>query len=118
MIDLTKVFEAIISLIFAVITYFLIPYLKSKKEQADQEKSQAELDAAIKRREDLRTWVRIGVKAAEMMFNESGKGKEKYDYVFSYIKELLEAKGYTYSDQEIKMMIESEVLGLKKTASE
>ena len=60
MTDLTNIASAIITLIVAVITTFLIPYLKAKVD--------AEKFAKIK------NWVKVAVEAAEMIYNGTGRG--------------------------------------------
>lgn len=76
MIDLTPIFKAILALLAALVTYKLIPWIKSKTT-AEQ---QALLSATV----------RTLVYAAEQLYG-AGKGAEKLDYV---IKEL-EARGFT-----------------------
>lgn len=60
MTDLTNIASAIITLIVAVITTFLIPYLKAKVD--------AEKFAKIK------NWVKVAVEAAEMITTEQVEG--------------------------------------------
>lgn len=97
MTDLTNIASAIITLIVAVITTFLIPYLKAKVD--------AEKFAKIK------NWVKVTVEAAEMIYNGTGRGAEKKAYVLNYLKE----KGYTLDLDSIDNLIESAVLELKKS---
>lgn len=86
-----------ITLIVAVITTFLIPYLKAKVD--------AEKFAKIK------NWVKAAVEAAEMIYNGTGRGAEKKAYVLNYLKE----KGYTLDLDSIDNLIEFAVLALKKS---
>lgn len=117
-IDLTKIISLAFMLLSATVTYFIIPYLKAKKEEADKEKTAAELEEEAQKLDTIRNWVRIGIMAAEMIFRESGMGQEKYTYVFDYVQKLINEKGYSYNVQEIKMLIESEVLELKNNLIE
>mgnify|MGYP002767786998 CR=1 FL=1 len=55
MIDITNVVSAVITLLVAVITTFLIPYLK---EKVDAEKF-----------EKIKAWTKVAVEAAEMIYN-------------------------------------------------
>lgn len=95
MIDLTDVVSAIITLILAVITTFLIPYLKTKIEANKFEK--------------IKSWVKVAVEAAEMIYVGKGRGEEKKKYVIQY----LNSKGYTIDTESINNLIESAVLELK-----
>ena len=95
MIDLTPVFNAIITLMAALITAFVIPWLKRKIS--------AEKMAEIKK------WTKIAVEAAEMIFKGSNLGQTKKAYVSNYLKE----KGYTLDEDSIEALIESTVLEMK-----
>lgn len=95
MIDLTDVVSAIITLILAVITTFLVPYLKTKIEANKFEK--------------IKSWVKVAVEAAEMIYTGTGRGEEKKNYVIQY----LNSKGYTIDTESINNLIESAVLELK-----
>ena len=57
MIDLTPIMEAIIALVVAVITAFVIPWLKGK------------------------------IEAAEQLYNGTGRGEEKKAYVVKFLQE-------------------------------
>lgn len=97
MIDLTDIISAVITLIVAVITTFLIPYLKSKVDEM--------------KFENIKTWVKVAVEAAEMIYTGTGRGEEKKAYVLNY----LNSKGYTIDTESINNLIESAVLELKNS---
>ena len=91
--DYTEIILGIIGLIVAVLSAFLIPYIKSKytKEQIDR-------------------WENIinnGVAAAEQLYN-SNQGKEKKEYVLKYLQE----NGVNLDMATIENMIEASVLRL------
>ena len=89
-IDLTPIFQAVIALLAALVTYKLIPWIKSKTT-AEQ---QALLTATV----------RTLVYAAEQLYG-AGKGTEKLDYV---IKEL-EARGFTADRAAIEAAVAEEL---------
>lgn len=97
MTDLTTIFSAIITLVIALITTFLIPYIKSKTsaEQFDT----------------IKSWVKIAVQAAEMIYAESGMGNAKKTYVIEY----LNGKGYKIDAKSLDNLIEAAVLELKNS---
>lgn len=97
MVDLTPIITAVLTLIFSLITAFLIPYIKTKVS--------AEQFATIK------LWVQVAVQAAEMLYVGSGRGEEKKKYVL----EFLNSKGFTLNAEEIENLIESAVLELKQS---
>lgn len=61
----------------------------------------------IYRNENVIKWVKIAVKAAEQIYNESGQGKEKFDYVSEWI-----SKKFKISETDLKNLIESAVYEL------
>lgn len=93
--DIDKIVEAFIALISAIITYYLIPLIKTKIE-ADK------LDR-------IKEWVRIAVQSAEMMYSGSGRGDEKKEYVLQYLK----GKGFKLDADTLNNLVESAVLELK-----
>lgn len=95
MVDLTPVITAVLTLAIALVTTFLIPYLRARltAEQLD----------TIKR------WVNIAVRAAEMIFSGTGQGAAKKAYVVDF----LNSKGFTLNEKEIDNLIEAAVLELK-----
>ena len=97
MVDLTPIITTVLTLIFSLITAFLIPYIKTKVS--------AEQFATIK------LWVQVAVQAAEMLYVGSGRGEEKKKYVLDF----LNSKGFTLNTEEIDNLIESAVLELKQS---
>lgn len=95
MIDLTPIINAAILLVAALVTTFLVPWIKANTDE--------------KQRDELLLWARVAVNAAEQLYQGSGRGEEKKAYVFAF----LEKKGYTANPDEIEAVIESLVLGLK-----
>ena len=87
---------ALITFIGAIITYIIVPFLKSKttKEQRD----------------NTVFWVQIAVNAAEQIYKEKGKGKNKKEYVL----EFLNSKGIKITDDQLDALIEATVYELNK----
>lgn len=96
MTDLTPIIEGVITLAVAIITAFVIPYLKEKIGAAKYAK--------------MVEWVHVGVKAAEMLYTGVGRGAEKK----AYVVELLYEKGFTVDADSLDALIESAVLELQK----
>lgn len=96
MIDLTPVVNAIIALIAAAISVFLIPWIKEKIE--------------AEKLEQIMGWVTIAVEAAEQIYRESGMGAKKKAYVLDFLAK----KGCTLDADSVDAMIESAVLNLKQ----
>ena len=95
MIDLTPIANSIIALIAALISAFLIPYIKRK--------------ISAEKLAEIQEWVTVAVRAAEMIYTGTGRGAEKKQYVLEFLAE----KGYTLDIDSIENLIESAVLDLK-----
>lgn len=95
MIDLTPVINAVIVLAAALITAFVIPWVKRNTTAQD--------------REEFLRWVDIAVAAAEQLFYTT-QGPEKKKYVIQFLKE----KGFTLSEEEVNAAIEGAVLKLHR----
>ncbi|MBQ4187829.1 MAG: holin [Firmicutes bacterium] len=91
MIDLTVIVKAVVTLILALITSFLIPMIKAK---VDADKLQT-----------IQTWVMIAVEAAEQIFNQPRMGEQKK----AFVEEFLMSKGFTLSVDEMDSLIEAAV---------
>lgn len=96
MFDITPVIEAAAALIAALITAFLIPYIKSKTTAQQQA--------------EINQWVKIAVAAAEQIYIGSGRGEEKKKYVLEW----LHAHGITLDTAKIDAMIEAAVYELNQ----
>lgn len=96
MIDITSIVNAVIALLAAVVSTFLVPWIKGKVEAQKLEK--------------IMDWVTIAVSAAEQIYNESGMGEKKKQYVLDF----LEGKGLTVDINSVDAMIEAAVYGLKE----
>lgn len=93
MTNLTPIAAALVVLISALISAFVIPYLRARttKEQLDE----------------AMFWIRHFVEAAEQIYSSS-QGEEKKNYVLNKLTE----KGYEIDLDELSDLIESEVLKL------
>ena len=99
MIDLTPILEAILALLAALVTYKLIPWIKSKTTAEQQSL--------------LAATVKTLVYAAEQLYG-AGKGAEKLDYV---IKEL-EARGFTADRAAIEAAVAEQLNYIQAEKSE
>ena len=95
MIDLTPIFQAVVALLGALITYKLIPWIKSKTS----EQQQANLYAAA----------RIAVYAAEQLYG-AGRGDEKLDYAIAALKRA----GFDLDKELVRETIEEIVNGMNR----
>ena len=98
--NITPVINAVIALLFALFTAFVLP--------ATLRKVGADIDA--KSLEKLLAWVKIAVAAAEQLF-ASTQGQDKLQYVLKFLAD----KGFTVDTEEIHNAVEAEVLKLHTT---
>ncbi len=94
MIDMTPVFNALITLLAGLITAFVIPWLKARLT-AQQQQNAAH-------------WAGVLGAAAEQMFSGSNRGEEK----LRWVEEELVRRGYTLDTAQIRALIEAQVYSL------
>ena len=85
-INLTPIIQAFIALLAALVTYRLIPWIKSKTTESQQT--------------NLRSFIKVLIYAAEQMYGP-GNGKEKLSYVVDALKEA----GYDVNLDEIEAAV-------------
>ena len=90
MIDLTPIIQAIIGLCAALITVYLIPWIKSRTTREQQDK--------------LRALVEIGVYAAEKAYG-AGNG----DLKLGYVEDWLEQRGVKVDMEQLQGMVDAEI---------
>lgn len=91
-----NVFKFIMTLIpvfGAIITYFVIPYIKSKV-------SQTQMEEIIK-------WVTKAVEAAEVLFDTPKSGDEKREYVIKFIDKMFNSKKEVITEEQIRILLEA-----------
>lgn len=93
LIDLTPVVVAVVTLVGALLTAFVVPYIKAKTTAAQQQV--------------LAMLVSVAVQAAEQLYG-SGTGEQKKAYVLAWLKE----RGYTVDEDKLDAMVESAVYAL------
>lgn len=96
-INLTPIFTALIALIGAIITYYIIPVLKGKISATQWQ--------------EIVNWVEIAVAAAEQMKAAGIITMPKKDFVLAFLNN----KGITITDQELDALIEAAVFEINKT---
>ena len=93
--DITPVIQAVTVLLAAIITTFVVPYIKNKTTAAQQSQ--------------INAWVKIAVSAAEQIYNGPGKGADKKDYVLTWLRQ----HGVTVDEPQLNALIEAAVYELK-----
>lgn len=96
-INLTPVFTTLITLVCALVTYYVIPILKGK--------------ISAQTWSEIIKWVKIAVQAAEQMKKVGLLTYEKKNYVIEFIK----SKGFKIDENELNAAIEAAVYELNNT---
>lgn len=86
-IDLTPLFQAVIAFLASLVTFKLVPWIRSRITASQQEK--------------LRAFIKVFVFAAEQLFG-AGNGKEK----LMYVKGKLAGKGFHIDIDEIEAKVQ------------
>ncbi len=88
---ITQIGMVIITVIGAIVTYIVVPYIKSRATEAQQD--------------NIKSWVEIAVQAAEQLMNSPGMGENKKLFVLNFLK----SKGITLSEDQLNILIEAAV---------
>ena len=91
--NLFKVILAFIPVIGAIITGFIIPYIKTK--------------ISVTQKEEISKWVIKAVQAAEVLFDVPGSGEEKREYVINFIDEMFNSKKEVVTKERIRILLEA-----------
>ena len=94
MIDLTPLFQALVTLAAAIVTAVAVPWIKQKYGQ--------------EKLLQIKTWARAAAAAAEKLYDGSGRGGEKLKYVLDF----LESKGFGVDRECLEKIVEAELYGL------
>ena len=98
--NLFEVLLTLIPVLGAVLTYFIVPFLKARIETA--------------KLEQYRQWADLAVKAAEMIWTETGHGPDKKRYVVQFLDKLLNGKKTVVTEEQLQVLIEAAVTQMKQ----
>lgn len=97
-----RFFELILTIIPAlgtIVTVFIIPYIKEKIGNEKLAKYEY--------------WVEMAVRAAEMLFTESGLGAKKKEYVINFLTDMFNKNKSSITKEQMEILIEAAVKQLK-----
>lgn len=99
--DITfNILKIIFSICVALVTVYLIPYIKSMCED--------------KKYKALVDMVAVAVRAAEQTFRQSGMGAQKKEEVVNFISEYMTTHGLSISSYQLDQLIECAVYQMKQ----
>lgn len=88
---LFKFIILILTVLGGVITYYIIPFIKSK--------------TTLDQRKNLIFYTQLAIKLAESIYKEKGQGKFKKEYVITWLKK----QGINFTEEQINTLIDSVV---------
>lgn len=97
-IDMTQVIVALIGLVGVVLSTVVIPLLRAK--------------TTAQKWDNAMFWVKLAVQSAEQIYNGTGMGEVKKEYV----EKFLEEHNIKLDPDQIDVAIEAAVLGIQKAA--
>lgn len=96
------VLKIVVSVCVALITVYVVPYLKTLKND--------------KRYASLVDMVEVAVKAAEQNFKQSGQGAAKKEEVMNFVRDWMASNGIEIRIDQLDQLVEAAVYQLKQEA--
>ena len=97
---LFNIILALIPVFGAIITYFVVPFIKSSVSE--------------KQLIQYKEWAILAVKCAEMLWKESGHGEDKKAYVVDFLNDMFNKNKIVITDQQLEVLIEAAVKQMKE----
>lgn len=98
--NIFKIIYLSIPIMGAIITGFIIPYLKTK--------------ITAEQMVEIARWVTKAVEAAEVLFNAPKSGEEKREYVIDFIDKMFNSKKEVITKDQIRVLLEASWREMKK----
>ena len=96
---LFQIILIIIPVLCTILTAYIIPYIKAKIGTENLSKYEY--------------WVNIAVKAAELIWVETGHGADKKKYVIDFMNKMFNSKKTVITEEQMNALIEASVKQLK-----
>ena len=90
---------ALISILGAIITGVIVPYIKERLGNEKLAKYEY--------------WASMAVQCAEMIFKEQGMGETKKKYVVNFLNEMFNKDKVVITEEQIEILVESAVKEMK-----
>ena len=100
---LFNVLLTLIPVLGAIITYFVVPFIKSSVSE--------------KQLAQYKEWAILAVKCAEMIWKESGRGEDKKAYVVDFLNNMFNKNKIVITEQQMEILIEAAVKEMKEIES-
>lgn len=98
--NLFQIILSAIPVIGALITCFIIPYIRAGTDST--------------KLAQYKEWASLAVKAAEMLWQETGQGKDKKSYAVRFLSSLFNARKTVITEEQLTVLIEAAVKEMKE----
>ena len=95
-----NVIMSILPVLGAIITYYVVPYIKANVDSV--------------KLAQCKEWVTLAVKTAEMIWQETGHGEDKKSYVVKFLTDMLNSNKMVITENQMNVLIESAVKEMKE----
>lgn len=96
---LFQIILTIIPVLCTILTVYIIPLIKEKIGNENLTKYEY--------------WVNVAVKAAELIWKETGHGEDKKNYVIKFMNKMFNSKKTIITEDQLNAMIEAAVKNMK-----
>jgi len=96
---LFQIILMLLPILGAIITGFIIPFIREK--------------IGAEKLAKYEYWANLAVRAAEMLWKESGRGAEKKQYVIDFLNNMFNKNKIVITEQQIEILVESAVKQMK-----
>ncbi len=99
-----KLFQVVLTVIpvlGTIVTYFIVPFIKSNID--------------LTKLSQYKEWAALAVKTAEMLWKETGHGEDKKAYVVKSLNNMFNAKKTVITEEQLNILIEAAVQELNKS---
>lgn len=93
--DIFKIILACIPVVGAIITAYVVPFIKNK--------------IGTEQLSNIDYWIRKAVEAAEVLFNVPKSGEQKKEYVIDFINKMFNSKKTVITEEQIEVLLEAAV---------
>ncbi len=99
-----KLFQVVLTVIpvlGTIVTYFIVPFIKSNID--------------LTKLSQYKEWAALAVKTAEMLWKETGHGEDKKAYVVKSLNNMFNAKKTVITEEQCNILIEGALQELNKS---
>lgn len=96
---LFQIISMSIPILGSIITGFIIPFIREK--------------IGVEKLAKYEYWANLAVRAAEMLYVESGSGSKKKQYVVDFLNDMFNKQKVVITEQQIEILIESAIKQMK-----